>query len=633
MRNHSPSSSHESDAFLAAIITSSHDAIISTDTRGLITSWNPSAERLYGYPASEVIGRPISILYPPGREADAAESLRRALAGGSFQEQETLRRQQSGALVPVALTISPIRDAEGTIIGVSKMARDLRQQKRAEERFLVTLASIGDAVISTDLEGRVVFMNAVAEQLTGWPQGEAIGQPLENVFRIVNEFTRVTVDSPVRRVLREGNIVGLANHTVLVARNGREWPIDDSAAPIRSTDGELHGVVLIFRDVTARHEAEIQSQRLAAIVEGSDDAIIGKDLNSVVTFWNPAAERIFGYTAAEMEGQSITRIIPPERLDEERLILTRIRAGERVEHFETIRLRKDGRTFHASLTISPIRDREGTIVGASQIARDITAQKEAEFALRAAQAKLQSHAQELERIVAERTARLREMVGELESFSYSLSHDMRAPLRAIQGFSEIVLTEYGDQIPEGVDYLRRVVNAASRMDRLIQDVLAFARVSRQEIRLERVEIERLVREIIEERPGLQPPNAEVAVVTPMAPVKGDDASLVQCMANLLENAVKFVQPGTVPHVRVFTTAEDGRVRVSVQDNGIGIPPENQSRLFSVFTRLSGAQGYEGTGLGLAIVRKAAERMGGTVGVTSSPGAGSTFWVELPRADA
>lgn len=619
-----------SDAFLAAIIDASEDAIISKDLRGIITSWNPAACRLFGFTAEEAMGQPITIIFPPDRLNEEPAIIGRILKGERIEHYETVRRHKSGALLDISLTISPVRDAQGRIIGISKIARDITGRKRTEERFRVTLASIGDAVISTDFDGRVTFLNPVAERLTGWSEAEALGRPLDEVFRIVNEVTRQPTESPVARVLRDGVVVGLANHTVLLARNGAEWPIDDTAAPIRSSTGQLIGVVLVFRDVGDRRRAEENALRLAAIVTGSDDAIIAKDLNGTVQSWNPAAERMFGYAPDEIVGQSITKLLPPDRPNEEDEILGRLERGDRVEHYETLRVRKDGRTIHVSLTISPIRDEDGRIIGASKIARDITDQKASELALRAAQSKLESHALDLERKVAERTARLQEVVSELEAFSYSLSHDLRAPLRAIQGFTEIVLTEHLQEMPEAADYLRRVVNAAARMDRLIQDVLAFARVSRQEIHVSPLDVEKLVRDLVEERPELHPPRAEVVIASPLLPVIGHDASLTQCLTNLLDNAVKFVPPGTMPRVDVSTYARDGYVRINVRDNGIGIDPEGQRRLFTVFQRLANAHNYQGTGIGLAIVRKAAERMGGRVGVDSAPGAGSTFWVELPK---
>jgi PAS domain S-box-containing protein len=256
-----------------------------------------------------------------------------------------------------------------------------RSTREGQERLRTTLASIGDAVISTDTEGRITMMNAVAESLTGWRKEEAIGQELETVFRIINEKTRQPVQDPVTRAMNEGVIVGLANHTVLIRKDSKELPIDDSAAPIRCAKGEVVGCVLVFRDVTERRRAERSARLLASLVESSDDAIIGKDVNGVITSWNQGAERIFGYTATEAVGRPIAMLAAPDRADEMPGILARIRRGARVDHFDTVRRRKDGRLVPISLTVSPIKDDDGEIVGASKIARDISERKRAEEAL------------------------------------------------------------------------------------------------------------------------------------------------------------------------------------------------------------------------------------------------------------
>jgi len=269
------------------------------------------------------------------------------------------------------------------IIGFGEALR--RAQVRASERrelLQVTLASIGDAVITTNLEGRITYLNAVAESLTGWTQREAVGQPLESVFRIVNETTRRPVDNPAAKALREGIVVGLANHTLLIQKGGRECPIDDSAAPIRDELGLVSGCVLIFRDVTVQRRLEqdktsqlMTARLLAAIVESSDDAIISKSLGGIIESWNAAAERLFGYTAEQAIGRHISLVIPRERLTEEDDIIASLKAGQRIEHFETERVRSDGQRVQVSLTISPIRDDAGAVVGASKIARDITERK------------------------------------------------------------------------------------------------------------------------------------------------------------------------------------------------------------------------------------------------------------------
>lgn len=277
------------------------------------------------------------------------------------------------------ITAESLRHAVNTAVEKARLQRQLDEQR---EWFRVTLASIGDGVLATDTTGNVTFINEVAQHLTGWTQAEAQGQPITEVFQIINEETRATVESPVIRTLREGRIVGLANHTILIARDGREVPIDDSAAPIRDEKGMVKGAVLIFRDIAERKVAEAAMARLAAIITHSDDAIISKNLDGIIMSWNKGAERLFGYTAGEMIGRSVTLLIPDDHQDEEPRILARLRRGETIQHYETIRRRKDGSLCEVSLTVSPIKDATGRIIGASKVSRDITARKRMEEQLR-----------------------------------------------------------------------------------------------------------------------------------------------------------------------------------------------------------------------------------------------------------
>jgi len=253
------------------------------------------------------------------------------------------------------------------------------------EVFRVTLRSIGDAVLTTDTEGRITYINEVAESLTGWSHKDALGQPLERVFQILNEVTRQPVENPATRSLREGVVVGLANHTVLIKKDGNECPIDDSAAPIRDEQGYVSGCVLIFRDVSAQRLIErdkanqlLTARLLASIVETSNDAIISKSLDGIIQSWNAGAERVFGFTAEEVLGRHISLVIPPERLAEEDQIIAKLSAGQRIEHFETERVRSDGQLIMVSLTISPIKDAAGNVTGASKIVRDVTARRRTE---------------------------------------------------------------------------------------------------------------------------------------------------------------------------------------------------------------------------------------------------------------
>lgn len=252
-------------------------------------------------------------------------------------------------------------------------------------------------------------------------------------------------------------------------------------------------------------------------------------------------------------------------------------------------------------------------------------------ALKIARHELAKANEELEARVRERTASLRKAVEQMEEFSYTVSHDLRAPLRAMAVYSESLLEDFGATIPrEAVSHLQRIRENASRMDRMIREVLNYSRLSRSEFPLQNISLDQLVREIVSQYPGMQPDCARIAV-EPLADVRGHEPSLTQAVSNLLANAVKFVPPGAIPNVRVWTDVSENEVRLNIQDNGIGIPLDQRSRLFQMFERLHTNSPYEGTGVGLAIVRKAVERMDGKVGVVSDGKCGSCFWIVLPKA--
>src|SRR5581483_4559150 len=299
-----------SRAYLAAIVDSSNDGIIGKDLDGIVRSFNPAAERLFGYSAAEIIGKSIRILLPPERLDEEDRILARLRLGERVDHFDTVRLARDGRRIDISLSISPIRDPTGKIVGAAKIARDITERKRAaealraqQEWFRVTLASIGDAVIASDPEGRITYMNRVAEQLTGWPTHDALGKPLADVFNVVNETSRARVDNPAERVIRSGAVVGLANHACLVSRDGTERPIADSAAPILDDERRILGVGLVFHDVTEQRRAEraIAEQRewFATTLASIGDGVIATDIRGRVAFMNPVAEHLTGYSVAD----------------------------------------------------------------------------------------------------------------------------------------------------------------------------------------------------------------------------------------------------------------------------------------------------------------------------------------------
>jgi PAS domain S-box-containing protein len=498
-----------------------------------------------------------------------------------------------------------------------------QETTRQKEVLAAILASIGDGVITADIEGRVTFLNPQAERLTGWAGWEAGSQPLSSVFHVVDELSAQPVPNPLEAVKQSGSKATLGDRILLINKNGRSVPIDQTVAAIRQPDGALAGVVVVFRDVAEQRRNEETRAHLAAIVQSSGDAIVSDNLQGMIQSWNAGAERIFQYRAEEIIGKPFTVLLRPEDIGQEKHILDRIRGGSPAEQFETQRLSRQGESIPVSITVSPLKDHAGRIIGTSQIIRDITE-------LVAARETLARGKEELERLVEARTSKLREMISELQHFSYSITHDMRAPLRAMGAFAQMLLEDSATRASsQSKDYCRRILTAAGRLDTLIRDALSFSRAVLQELPLQPVNLAILLRGIIETYPNLQPELADIDIEGNLPVVMGNESLLTQCFANLLGNAVKFVAPGVKPQVRIWSDQNGTATRVFVQDNGIGIPLHAQTRLFGMFQKLDSQ--YEGTGIGLAIVRKVAERMGGKVGVESEPGQGSRFWVELKIA--
>ena len=390
----------------------------------------------------------------------------------------------------------------------------------------------------------------------------------------------------------------------------------------------------------------VGSKLLAAIVDSSDDAILSITLDGVITSWNKAAERIYGYQAAEIIGCSVSLLIPPDRPDEMAETLDGIRIGERVDHYETTRRRKDGATVAISLTVSPVHDAAGGIVGASSIAHIITesdrGRAQARTAsqhsrslniledLSAAQAQIQMLNAELEARVEQRTAELVVANKNLEAFTYSVAHDLRSPLRALSGYSEALTEDYGDVLDEtGRWYTERIQAATLRMGTLIDDLLLLARVSRAEMSLERVDLSAEVAAIAAELQAREPGRRIRFAIDDGVRVTADRTLIRTVLQNLVENAWKFTAKRDGAAIEFATTpAEDAEVCCYVRDNGAGFDPAFAGKLFQPFQRLHAVTEFPGTGIGLASVRRIIERHGGRVWAEGAVGCGATFYFTL-----
>ncbi|HVQ42690.1 MAG TPA: PAS domain S-box protein [Vicinamibacterales bacterium] len=509
------------------------------------------------------------------------------------------------------------------VIASGEAARRARARVGDQREVLrVTLGSIGDAVITTDTRGNITYLNAVAEHTTGWSQ-EAVGQPLDRVFRIVNEDTRKPVDNPAAKALRDGTVVGLANHTLLIRKDGTELAIDDSAAPIANDNSVVSGCVLIFRDVSERRRLEraaaerlTTANLLASIVESSEDAILSKTLGGVIQSWNAGAERLFGYSADEAIGRHISLVIPPERLAEEDRIIALLTEGQRIEHFETERVRKTGQRVTVSLTISPLRDANGTVIGASKIARDITARRQ-----------LEDHLRRMAIDLAEADRQKGE-------FLATLAHELRNPLAPLRSALELLKQS-------GADAERRQLardtmdRQLGQMVRLVDDLLDVNRVmhNRLELRPVDIDIALVIHQAVEmSQPLIDNAGHHLRVILPAEPLflHADPVRLTQVFANLLNNSCKYTPAGG--QLQISAERDGDHAVVRVKDTGAGIPSDQLEKIFNMFNQVdrSPERAQGGLGIGLTLVRRLAEMHGGSVHAQSDGhGKGSEFIVRLP----
>jgi len=407
------------------------------------------------------------------------------------------------------------------------------------------------------------------------------------------------------------------------------------ALPVRNRAGTITRWFGTCTDITDLHEAQQalreNEAKFRAFFETAAVGTVQLDLDGCYLDVNDRYCQITGYSRDELLRMRPPDLSHPQDRTRDAEQLSEFLQGRLpVQDLEKRYVRKDGRSVWVQVSEVLIRDAEGRPQRAAGVVQDITQRKATELDLERAKQALQQHAAELERKVAQRTARLSEAVAELEHFSYTITHDMRAPLRAMRSFAQLLREDYADRLDDiGGDYLRRISEAAERMDNLILDALNYGQALQGALPLEAVDPAPLLRGMVESYPQLHPPHANVEIVGEFPAVRANQAGLIQCLSNLLSNAVKFVEPGTLPQVRVWAEPRDGRVRIWVEDNGIGIPAEQKERVFVMFQRLS--KKYEGTGIGLALVRKVVERMQGAVGFESEPGHGSRFWIELARA--
>ncbi len=511
------------------------------------------------------------------------------------------------------------------------------------------------AIYTCDASGHILTYNKAAVALWGRePEpGKDVWCGAKRIYTMDGKVLPFN-QSPMAIAIKEGREIQDAG-IIMERPDGTRRIVKPHPRPFFNATGKVTGGVNMLEDITDHKNIEESHGHFAAIVESSDDAIISKTLGSIVTSWNNSAERIFGYTAEEMIGVSITKIVPPDRLDEEPQILERLKRGERIDHFETKRLTKDGSLLDISLSISPVKNSKGVIIGASKIARDITAQKRAEQLIRESEERLRLAIEseqkkandELEKMVVARTSELltsnsalERSNHELEQFAYIASHDLQEPLRKIQTFADMVREHLDDsQLTE--KYFNKIYASAKRMSKLINDVLNYSRLTKTGEQFQETDLNKVLKDVLSDYELLIEQKQAVVTATDLPIIKGIPLQLHQLFANLISNSLKFSE--TKPVISITSTMllpsemvnypqlqqDIEYVKLVFTDNGIGFEQQYAEQIFIIFQRLNNMRSFSGTGIGLALCKKIVDHHDGIITAKSAPESGASFTIILP----
>jgi PAS domain S-box-containing protein len=628
---------------LGALLNQTNDAVFVWDLESKrITFWDQGAARLYGYPTREALGRyPKEVLrtqFPESLEACLAAAQQ---ADGWRGELVHTTRDRGPITVEGRMSV---RQSDDGTLRVIEVTRDISERKRLEqiqgqlawekEQRRQTLESIvqNSPICIALLRGPEFTFESVNSAYQALCPGELI------VGRTVAEVwpEAAPLVLPLLSVVRDAQTVYHATEMRIPRKRSPEGPpeeryFDFSYVPLLGPSGDVRILVSAIemtrykrateelqKSLIELQHTEEQVRNLAAIVESSDDAIIGKTTEGIITSWNSGAERIYGYAKEEVIGQPISILLPPDNGDDLRQMMDRIGRNERMEHFEATRRCKHGQRVVMSLTISPVKDGSGRVVGVSTIGRDITERKLAEAKI-------------LELNEALRT-RARSSEEDLESFSYSVSHDLRAPVRHIAGFLALLEDHIGGDLDEAArHYLANVLDSTRLMGVLIDDLLTFSRTGKVEMCEANVCLEDLVQQVQRELTADIHGRKVVWRVEALPEVAADPVLLRLVLVNLLGNAIKYSNNRAEAAIDIGCREAGGEWVFFVRDNGVGFDMRYMHKLFGVFQRLHSADEFEGTGIGLAIVKRIVARHGGRTWAEGAVGQGATFYFSLPKA--
>lgn len=614
-----------------AILATARDPLLILDSAFCIHSANAAFYRTFLLAKSETEGQPVfDLLDGQWRIPQLRSLLENVVPRNSFFDNlEVTFTMADGARRTFLLDGRKLKDeGDRILLGIQDITELLHFQaevRQSEARNQAILKSAMDAIITIDGQGAIVEFNPAAEKMFGYLQHEAVGKSMAELN--IPERIRQDYVASLAPCLATGQGPMLNRQIELKAlrADGTEFPAELCLVAIRGAQPALF--TAFVRDISQRKRAEEVLADQAKLLDWSNDAMMVRDPEGRITFWNHGAEKLYGWSRAEALGRRSDELLHtqfPRPLQD--ILEETNRNGYCAA--ETIQTKKGGGQLTVLSRWTLIRDKAAGLI--LKCDTDITERKKTEEALREAQKLLSDRAGTLEQIVKERTGELQENINELEHFSYTISHDMRTPLRAMQGFAELLINESSKRLtPEGVDYLRRIRNGAQRMDALILDALQYTKILHGEIPLSAIEPAVVLQGIFTCYPEFQMPRADIRIEGQIPAIIANESGLGQCFSNFLSNGVKFVQPGTTPRIRIRGETRGNMVRLWFEDNGIGIAPEYHERIFGMFQQLD--KNYEGTGIGLALVRKVASRMDGAVGVESEPGKGSRFWLELKKA--